>query len=143
MSDLIGYSEYVEYAGIYTDKEILFKTGIYNKKSGDYLDYILIDYYTAEIVNYDEIKFNGKLQKNIDALREAINRLKWERKKPKESFYNGKEVVCPYCKKALYDDELYVDKENHLRICRCGKIYKEGLLWQKKNYLGTLLQRVY
>ena len=136
MPDLIGFTDTLESAGRFTDKELKEKTGVYNRKSGDYQEYALIDYYSGELVNADTLNFGITKQESIEELIDTINRFKKIRQQPQEAHFIKGNASCPYCKEELTGNEKAYKE---FRVCKCGKIYTEGKLWKELKDKGYLM----
>ena len=97
MPDLIGYTEFYESAGIYSDKVIKKRTGIYCDKSGDSKDNVLVNFYTLKVVR----AVGGITDKQRKRLVNLTNVMRKARGMPLEMVERNGLSVCPYCYKPV------------------------------------------
>ena len=97
MPDFIGYTEYYESAGIYSDRVIKHRTGIYCNKSGDSKDNVLVNFYTMRVEKLDGV-LTEKQRKHLINLTNIIRKA---RGMPLVMVERDGLMVCPYCYKPV------------------------------------------
>lgn len=97
MPDFVGYTEYYESAGVFSDNVIRNKTGIFFNKTGDSLDNVLVNFYTLKI----ERLIGGLKESENKRFTNLVNVMKRARGLPLSIVEKNGNKVCPYCYKPI------------------------------------------
>lgn len=125
MGGFVGFTDEAEFAGLF-DKEWLERnTGIYDTRTGDYANNLLIGASSVEVKDFRErIKSLSKPQKK--ELKKAIMIEKKRRGLPVELIIKDDKRCCPYCRKELVQVKRVLDKT----YCgKCGNPFTEIEEW--------------
>lgn len=125
MSEFVGFTDDVEFAGIYSEEYILKNTGINDVRTGDYACNLLIDAYTLDIEDFKErmIKLSAH---DKNALKKAIMQERKRRGLPIEYIIKDNEKYCPYCKNKITKQ---IAKIMGWKCPKCYRVYIENKEW--------------
>ena len=125
MSEFIGFTDDVESAGIFSEEYLEKNTGIFNTRTGDYANNILVEAYTLVARDFKErvIKLPSADKK---ALKKAIMQEKKNRGQPIEETIKDGKKYCPYCKQPIKKE---IVKINGLKCSNCSRIYLRYEEW--------------
>ena len=113
MESLIGFTEECEFAGVFTESYLRNHTGMFDTRTGDYINNVLVSA-SALAINDFERRMNNMSKSDKNALKKAITKERKRRNMPIEiEVINGVEY-CPYCKKKFIP--LY-SRENDIEVC--------------------------
>ena len=100
MADYCGYTEDLEFAGIFSEEDIRKRTGMFDTRTGDYAFNILVDATTLDIEDFKE-RMSKLSTQDKKALKKAIMVERKRRSMPIEIVIKDGKKVCPYCRKDL------------------------------------------
>lgn len=115
MNGLVGFTEEVEFAGIFSENFLEKHTGMLCNKTGDYANNILVVSRSLLIKDF-EIKVNNLSSSEKKALKRAINVERKRRLLPVEVVVKGGIKYCPYCKKPI---KTIYNRITDTRYCKC------------------------
>ena len=125
MSDMIGYTDEGEFAGLFTREYLERNTGIYNTRTGDYAYNIIVNASNCNIEDFDT-KVRPLPKTTKAEFKAAVMKERKRRGLPIELIIKGEERYCPYCKKQLIKVKRVLDKQ----FCgRCNNPFTEIEEW--------------
>lgn len=100
MNELIGFTDECEFAGVFTESYLIHNTGMFDERTGDYSNNILVSASTLAINDFNKRMIN--LSSSVkNALKKAITKELKRRTMPVEIDFINNKRYCPYCKKQL------------------------------------------
>lgn len=109
MEDFIGFTDEVEFAGTFTEEYLRKNTGMYDYRTGDYTNNIIINAITLDKRDFEERLINlSSSQKK--ALKKAIMIERKRKGLAVEIILRDEQRICPYCKKQLIKIARRLDK---------------------------------
>lgn len=127
MADYCGYTEDLEFAGIFSEEDIRKRTGMFDTRTGDYANTILIEFSTLNMVDIKE-KYKKLNKSQRQALKSIITEIKRIRFLPLEPITRKNEICCPYCKKPLFIKDVSPLR----KVCKlCKKPIETKSIWEE------------
>ena len=125
MGGFVGFTDEAEFAGLFEREYLERNTGIFDERTGDYANNLVINDSDVSILDFNKrIKDLSKSQKK--ALKKAIMLEKKRRGLPIEVIVREDKRYCPYCKKELIKVKRVLDKQ----FCgKCGNQFTEIEEW--------------
>ena len=125
MGGFVGFTDEAEFAGLFEREYLERNTGIFDERTGDYANNLVINASDVSILDFDKrIKDLSKSKRK--ALKKAIMLEKKRRGLPIEVIVREDKRYCPYCKKELIKVKRVLDKQ----FCgKCGNPFTEIEEW--------------
>lgn len=125
MGGFVGFTDEAEFAGLFEREYLERNTGLFDERTGDYANNLIINASDVSILDFDKrIKELSKSKKK--ALKKAIMQEKKRRGLPIEVIIREDKRYCPYCKKELIKVKRVLDKQ----FCgKCGNPFTEIEEW--------------
>lgn len=124
MSELIGYTDDVEFAETFSEMYLRQNTGMFDTRTGDYAFNLLVNSNTLEIEDF-KTRMAKLSSQDKKAFKKAIMVERKRRGMPIEIVIKDNKKICPYCRK-----DLLVKKRLANMFCaNCNKPIMEIEEW--------------
>lgn len=125
MSEMIGFTEEIEFAGVFKEDYLWKKTGVFCNRTGDYAHNILVNAKSFDICDF-ETKVINLSRETKKAFKKAIS-IELKRKGlPIEVVIKDGKQYCPYCRREI---KRLVNVGSNTFCKNCLKPVKEYREW--------------